>query len=265
MVAPIVLCVGALEGKDMEAPNLSWIDNQLLVEIATKRFEKSVKKARNDSLETVTVEPTLAIVRAGLTGSSMDADAELNVAVSLTKTLQNAVGLFHQDVLGSVQGWRSSGPAGGVVDLHGHSPVTGEDIVAEVKMRYNTIKSSDEPSVWDKLKNASRTDSREGACAYLFQIVPKTAKAYNRPWVVSNRPRDARVRAVDGVTAYHLVTGDDGALRDLLFAMPWVMRQVLIGVLGTDAPALPAYRDIDDILAGVLSRSLPASPAHAYE
>lgn len=68
-------------------------------------------------------------------------------SVALTKTFQNAIGDFHQEVLGSAKGWRSTGTSGGVLDIMSDNPIKqagNKKILAEVKMRYNTIKASDE-------------------------------------------------------------------------------------------------------------------------
>lgn len=247
----------------MHEPELGWVSNDQLEAFAVKRFRKSVRKVQSDSLDELSVEPTLAVVRAGITGVRFVDDDELNVAVALTKTIQNAVGLFHQDVLGAVSGWASTGAAGGLVDLRGVSPLTHDPILAEVKMRWNTIKSSDEKDTWDKLRNARRTDVRPGTIAYIFQIVPKDRLAYDHPWRVSARQEDPQVRAADGVTAYHLVTGDPRALRDLLEAMPWVTLRMLERITGDSSTARAAFANASEVLEGILDSALPSSSALA--
>ena len=58
--------------------------------------------------------------------------------VNTVKSIQNAVGNFHQKVLGNVEGWLDSGATGGVFDIQSKGPVAaaGNRIVfMEVKMR----------------------------------------------------------------------------------------------------------------------------------
>lgn len=237
-------------------PSLAWIDVDKLVTFAETRFGKSAKKVEEASVDDLRVEPTLALVRAGLTGESVVNSDTVDLAVSITKTIQNAVGLFHQDVLGAVENWSSTGTSGGVIDLKGVSPVTGETIVAELKMRFNTIKASDEKNTWDGLKNAARV-SGTGVKAYIFQIVPKTTVPYDRPWAVSGRAPIEEVRCADGVTAYHLVTGSPTALFDLMRAMPYVISEMANRSLGNGASAQLAFKGSEQTIQDMLVQSLP--------
>jgi len=243
-------------------PHLSWIEIDVVVALALKRFRKSAEKVREDALDTSRVEPTLAIVRSGLTGKSLQESESLDLAVALTKTIQNAAGMYHQDVLGAVPGWTSTGASGGVIDLKGISPVTGRSIVAESKMRYNTIKASDEAKMWDKLKDAAAV-AGGGTLGYLFQIVPKYTGAYDRPWVVSGRNPIETVRCADGVTAYHLVTGHPNALFELMDVMPYVTTQVAESVLGSRENATNTFDHSSMELARIIQQSFPAKSAHA--
>lgn len=241
-------------------PELAWIDIDKVVDLAEKRFGASARKV-NESLSSSRVEPTLAIVRSGLTGEPLADGETLDIAVSLTKTIQNAVGLFHQDVLGAVPGWQSTGASGGSIDLKGTSPVTKKPIVAEVKMRFNTIKASDEKKLWDDLDKAAAV-SGNGTLSYIFQIVPRTNEPYDRPWAVSGRTPKPRVRCADGVTAYHLVTGHPNALLDLLNAMPFVTAQVAARSFGDSTNAELAFENSQGALNAIVLNSLPTSSKH---
>lgn len=247
----------------LERPTLAWIDINKVVEFAVNRFSKASQMASAADGET-RVEPTLAIVRSALTGVPLHDSAELDIAVSLTKTIQNAVGLFHQDVLGASRGWGTTGASGGVVDLKGKSPIletSKQLLVAEVKMRFNTIKASDEKVMWDKLFDAAKVS--EAASAYIFQIVPKSNEPYDRPWVVSGRTSNERVRAADGVTAYHLVTGVPTALPELMDAMPYVMSQVVARLRGDGSAVSMQFSGESALVREIVEASLPLRSAHA--
>src|SRR5277367_6766448 len=64
----------------------------------------------------------------------------------MQKTLQNALGNFHQEVLGAIHGWELL-PVGNVIDVRS----TGKNIIAEVKNKFNTTKGSDKKSIYDNL------------------------------------------------------------------------------------------------------------------
>lgn len=241
--------------------SLDWVDIDCVIEAAVKRFRGSAQKMINEQVGDTRVEPTLALFRATLTGTPLEDSAPIDQALSLTKTLQNAVGLFHQDVLGLVPGWESTGTSGGVVDIKGISPVTGQHILAEVKMRHNTIKAVNEKDMWDKLKDAVSIHGGNAA-AYLFQIIPERQKAYDQPWAPSGRTPNQRVRHADGMTAYHLVTGHEFALLELLEAMPCIAREAVGALLGSSMNADLAFANSVDTYRRLITESLPAASAH---
>lgn len=209
--------------------DLSWITFSKLVEIAKKSFRSSFMKVHEDDFNALSTEPTLVLVRATLAGGIVKNQADADRIVAVTKTIQNAVGNFHQEVLGSVDGWETLGKAGGVLDIKSTEPVSlagHRTVIAEVKMRYNTIKASDEKSMHDKIKDAVNLyGGSKQAVGYIFQIVPQNKAGYDRPWVVSGREQVDYVRAADGVTAYHLVTGIDAAYFQLMDVLPEVIRE----------------------------------------
>lgn len=134
------------------------------------------------------------------------------------KNLVQAVGDFHQDILGSVEGWINTGHGGGV-DL------ISEDnkIVAEVKNKHNTIKGSDKTGLYDSLAEEvlPKNSKYRGYTAYYVEIIPKGEKRFNKPFTPSTRriglqqPANELIRTIDGVSFYKLVTGRDDALKEL--------------------------------------------------
>lgn len=106
------------------------------------------------------------------------------------KTLSNALGDFHQNILGKCNGWENLKQQD-VFDLR-H---TENKIIAEVKNKHNTIKASDRCHNYDAFENTiQRKDSRyRGYTAYLVEVVPNKAR-YNKPFTPS--------RNTDGTRSY---------------------------------------------------------------
>jgi hypothetical protein len=146
----------------------------------------------------------------------------------LNKTISDAVGSWHQSVLGLAPNWMDMGATGGVLDIRtvpGYNhPKWNKPIVAEVKNRFNTIKASDEKHIWDVIDQTARSS---GAVGYLIQIVPKTPHCYDEEWVPSGRSAKEHVRYCDGVTGYELAFGYHDALPELLSAFPKIIDDVL--------------------------------------
>lgn len=209
-------------------------------------------------------EPTLNIIRSFALSLSPEEIAEAERVVAATKTLQNAIGAFHQDVFGAINGWETTGIAGGVVDLKSSEPVPqagNRKILAELKMRYNTIKASDEKKTWDALDSAAKVFGIRDHVSYIIQVIPKTLEPYDRPWKVSGRESKEHVRAVDGVTGYYYATGEENALKDLLLALPELLEEAFPH---NESGSIESVNSTDFVLAAFQS-ALPAHPAKTKE
>ena len=85
-------------------PVLPWVDIDSVVRCAQRRFERAIHQIEYKHFEKRAVELTLGILRAGLTGAPLQESKTADAVVAMTKTMQNAIGIFHQDVLGLVSG-----------------------------------------------------------------------------------------------------------------------------------------------------------------
>lgn len=134
------------------------------------------------------------------------------------KTLTNALGKFHQQVLGSVKGWQDLGQKA-VVDL-----VNDErKIIAEVKNKYNTLKGSDKINTYNALHSCiyDKVSKFRGYQAYYVTVIPEHPQGILRPFTPSDNksgtkpPEDPSIMEIDGKRFYALVTGSETALEDL--------------------------------------------------
>lgn len=168
---------------------------------------------------------------------------EQEKARQIQKTMQNAVGDFHQAILGSVEGWLDLG-VGGVIDV-----VNDErKIIAEIKNKYNTTKGNHLKVPYDDLIH-SISSTYQGYTAYYVQVIRQTKKPYDKPFTPSDnethqrRPLNENVRKIDGRSFYSLVTGHEDAL-DMLYAS---LPKVIADILGTQPDAImndPLYREL---------------------
>lgn len=224
---------------------LAWIDEGVLRAVTQHTFGNALQTKKRQAPP----DPFTLVAQSVITNSSLDSAIGFEAERAINKTLSNEIGLWHQRVLGLAEGWHDLGASGGGVDLRSDriDARFGKTLVAEVKNRYNTIKSSDEKKVWDQLDlDARSTDS----VAYVFQIVPKDHARYDRPWKVSGRSERDHVRCCDGATAYEMVFGREDALQELYEAFPALLR---------DALGLTAQPDADRALE-LFFESFPSSP-----
>lgn len=202
---------------------LDWIDEDELYKIVEHVFGSSIEKAKSSELSTPP-DPFTIAVQAVLFDQPAESMTAFEKLRGVNKTISNAVGNFHQCVLGLAEGWENLGANGGVVDLVVHETPTSKPVHVEVKNRYNTIKASDEKDVWDKLDMLARTNN---SVSYLVQIVPKNPVRYDKPWSVSGRPERDHVRCCDGATAYAWAFKKENALEELYEVFPDILSDVL--------------------------------------
>ncbi len=204
---------------------LDWIDEDALYELTKRIFSKIIDQVNSESLKTPP-DPFAIVAQAVLFNQSTDAMMAFEKLREINKSLSNAVGNWHQAVLGLADGWENLGSNGGVVDLMVSEDSSSKPVAVEVKNRYNTIKASDEKNIWDKLDMLAKS---HGSVAYLVQIVPKTLERYDRPWKVSGRSESDRVRCCDGATAYAWAFYRHDALKELYEAFPDILNEVVGG------------------------------------
>jgi hypothetical protein len=143
------------------------------------------------------------------------------------KTLQNALGDFHQNVLGSVTGWDNLGK-GKVFDVKNDK----KKIIAEVKNKHNTTKGNHKVAIYDDLEQ-QLNNNYPGYTAYYVEVIPKNKKVYDKPFIPpdnrthSRRATNDSIRVIDGKSFYALATGDKDALEKIYSVLPFIIAKVL--------------------------------------
>lgn len=151
------------------------------------------------------------------------------IARQAQKTIQNHVGIFHQRILGEVDGWQDLG-TGGVVDLICEK----RNIIAEVKNKFSTVTGGKLADQYHSLIGLiSPKHSRfKDYTAYFVTIIPRNPARSNIPFTPSDKetgkkcPINEKIRIIDGASFYDLVTGKKDALRSLHTVLPKVIADI---------------------------------------
>ena len=129
---------------------LTWIKDDSLKncvgEVLTKGLA-GIKKSENEFYKNG-VDPFSALFDAACQNVTLAQWSNFERKRQAQKTLQNALGNFHQKLLSQLIGWEI--PALGFIDLVSDKT----KIVAEVKNKHNTVKKSELKSVYDELQTA---------------------------------------------------------------------------------------------------------------
>ena len=189
-----------------------------------------INKATKDAQTTLynnSIDPFSAIFDAMTKGITVEDWLLQESRRQVQKTMQNAIGDFHQNILGAVSGWENWG-RGQVVDLLS----TRKKIIAEVKNKFNTTKGNDKVATYDRFKNILKSRYK-GFVSYYVEIIPKSKKIYDKEFVPSDNLNKTRrvanksIRITDGISFYALVTGRKQALRELYLVLPEVIAQIV--------------------------------------
>ncbi len=210
---------------------LTWIkDDDLktcVSEVLTKGLA-GIKKSENEFYKNG-VDPFSALFDAACQGITLEQWSNFERKRQAQKTLQNALGNFHQNLLAKVNGWEI--PALGYVDLIS----VKSKVVAEVKNKHNTVKKSDLKAVYDELQAAvlHKTSKYNGYTAYYVTVIPSSTKRFVKEFTPSDnetktvRQTNKQILEIDGYSFYALATGEPDALKQLYQALPTVIKDVL--------------------------------------
>jgi hypothetical protein len=120
------------------------------------------------------IDPFSALFDASFHGISLTEWLKSEKIRQIQKTFQNEIGTFHQEILGSIDGWENLG-TGGVVDVINKE----RKIIAEVKNKFNTTKGNHKIAIYDDFQ--SLLDGKySGYTAYYVSILTK--KRINKPF-----------------------------------------------------------------------------------
>lgn len=186
---------------------MNWISESDLTNAIDNLLESS-ERMQGDAEKTLlrnVVDPFSALVLAA--SRNIDRTEKVIDTLSLSgaaRNISNAVGKFHQTILGSIDGWRDH-DAG--YDLENER----KKIVAEIKNKHNTMNATSRQKTIEDLDTAIKQKGR-GWIGYLALIIPKTASRYEKDVSLNN---SRKVFETDGASFYTLATGSRSALNDL--------------------------------------------------
>ncbi len=185
-----------------------WIDSDFMDQ-AIDELLLSSKRALEEApsrQKANVVDPFQSLVVAStFEVKSVDHFESLQAINSSLRGISNALGHFHQTILGAVPGWINH-DAG--YDLE----CKKRRLIAEVKNKHNTMNSNNRSKVEDDLRTAIKQKPTRDWTAYLVIVVPKKPNRYQKSI-------GANMYEIDGASFYELATGYSDALHQLFDAV----------------------------------------------
>ncbi len=212
-----------------ETSLLGFISNEKLFNAVEKILKKTEKAKQADKdIYKNSVDPFSALFDASSAGITLADWMELEKTRQVQKTLQNTIGEFHEEIIGSMLGWERL-PVGHIIDVVNKD----KKIIAELKNKHNTTKGSDKMVLYHNLDMELNTDQYRDFTGYYVEVIPKNGQVYDKPFTPSDnttksrKPENSKIRVIDGKSFYALASGDSDALQKLYRALPRVISDIL--------------------------------------
>jgi hypothetical protein len=197
------------------SPKPSWLNQKILHDQIDSIL--SLQKTLVNIDKNI-VDPFAAVFETAIENYTPEKYIKQEKIRQLQKTLSNKVGSFHQEILGGIPGWTSTGNVGGGIDLICHK----RKIIAEIKNKYNTVKGSNlYKEVYCNLNNYLKKDFK-GYTAYYVTIIGKKGEMGPRTFTPSmgkkngQAPQRNDILLIDGRSFYQMATTDKNALDQLI-------------------------------------------------
>jgi len=207
---------------------LPFIENEELYKHveAVLIVARIAKETSEKNLSTNVIDPFSALFDVSCQRISFAEWMKQEKARQMQKTLQNAIGVFHQAIIGSMYGWTNlnTGEVADVVNIE-------KKIIAEIKNKYNTTKGNHKIKIYEDLKSLVGSKYK-GYISYYVEIIPQGKKVYNMTFAPSDNKKHKRkvahrnIRVIDGKSFYALATGYPDALKNLYLTLPKVIADI---------------------------------------
>ncbi|MCQ9172441.1 Eco47II family restriction endonuclease [Corynebacterium amycolatum] len=186
----------------------------------------AARKARErQNIHKNVIDPFSAIFEASSLGVTMNEWRDLERQRQANKSLTNAVGAFHQHLIGCLPGWESTGRSGGLYDLKSSRPFgpMGKPVIAELKNKFNTMNKSGKSAQYEEFEHILRMPEYKGNfTCYLIEVIQKN-RTNDQPWVIPNHGYREDIRLVCAADVYADATGQDDAFEKLFKAIKAVL------------------------------------------
>ncbi len=186
-------------------------NNNALSEIIKKLYTIYTKAQNSNDIYSNVIDPFSALLESSFNKMTYDQWIEAEKSRQIQKTLQNAIGTFHEEIIGEIKGFKNL-KVGEIIDIISED----KKIIAEIKNKWNTTKGNHKVAIYDDI--ASVLTDREGFTGYYIEVVPNKPIPYNKAFTPSDnkthlpRPENPKIKVIDGKSFYAMITGDENAI-----------------------------------------------------
>jgi hypothetical protein len=154
---------------------------------------------------------------------SEEAIIKAEVLRQIDKSINNAIGTFHEQILGGIKGYELG-------NLNGYDiKAKNNTLFADIKNKHNTMNSSAAEALFQKL--ARYANDYKNANCYWVQILAKSS--FNQKWhgeINGKEYNHSRVHKISGDLFYAMLSKQDNALAQLYKVLPVAIADYLLTI-----------------------------------
>lgn len=210
---------------------VSFVSDKHLINCIKNLHQTYIKAKQNISkakFYTNKIDTIKLTFDAEFNGIDEDSLVKSEISRQMDKTINNAIGTFHEEVLGGIAGYTNA-------KLSGFDIKADDDtLFADIKNKHNTMNSSSAEALFQKL--ARYADTYKKSKCYWVQILAKGS--FNELWsgdINGKEYSHSRVYKISGDKFYALLTGIDDAFYQLYKALPVAIEDYLSSLKSGDS------------------------------
>lgn len=199
-------------------PYLSFLDciDDLYSTYIQSRQQMTVSKFYSNK-----VDPIKFLFDTNFNGISIKNYIDLEIIRQNDKTINNAIGYFHQNLIGGINGFLNMGTGGGC-DIK----KSDNTIFAEIKNKHNTMNSSSIEATYHKLERFAKSYPK--SCCYLVEIISKKSKDIQWSCSINKiKYSQPNIRRITADKFYEIATGNKNAFYELCKSLPQATQDYL--------------------------------------
>lgn len=210
---------------DKYSYGVEFITDKVLEDAVNALMLSAESERKKKDIHRNVIDPFAAAFEAASLKVSMEDWLAVEMGRQAGKTITNALGHFHQHLIGLLPGWKSTGRSGGVVDFVHHGPF-GENqtpAFAEIKNKFNTMNSQTMHSLYETFSGRLRWPEYRNYTMYLIQVIQKQV-ADDIPWAPGQLGVREDIRVISANRVYELSTGDPNAFEKVFNAVLMILQ-----------------------------------------
>lgn len=192
---------------------MSYFKNDNALSKIIKKIYDTYKSAQySNDIHSNVIDPFSALLEASFNEMTYDEWIIAEESRQVQKTLQNAIGTFHEEIIGEIKSFENL-KVGEIIDIVSKD----KKIIAEIKNKWNTTKGNHKVAIYDDIASILTTIG-DGFTGYYVEVVPKKPTPYNKEFTPSDnkthtrREANEKIRVIDGRSFYKMITGDENAI-----------------------------------------------------